>query len=122
MIYLVADTHGTDIKDERIKKGDTLIHLGDFCWGRLPTHSTNILVIGNHDNALQASRFDFSCDGLILGTAFLTHEPVERLPKGCHINICGHLHGNHWPDYGFERKAFHRLLEPGVLYDYETFR
>lgn len=121
MIHLIADTHGTDIRDGRIKKGDTLIHLGDFCWGKLPEQSTNILVIGNHDNALQASRFDFSCDGLILGTAFLTHEPVERLPKGCHINICGHLHGNHWPDYGFERKAFHRLLEPGVLYDFATF-
>lgn len=123
MIYLVADTHGSDISDPRFQRGDTLIHLGDFMWGKLPDEMTLVLIRGNHDNSpLQADRFHLACDGLVLGNALLTHEPVERLPKGCHINICGHLHENHWPDYGFERKAFHRLLAPRRIYELDDFK
>lgn len=121
MIYFVADTHGESIIWP-IRHGDTLIHVGDYVSGPMPPFIKKILVRGNHDSPEAEAAFLFACDGLLIENLWITHEPVERLPKGAHINVCGHLHDNHWPDYGFERKPFHFLLKPGEVYDIDTIR
>jgi calcineurin-like phosphoesterase family protein len=104
--------------NERVTWADTVIHLGDVAIGprtlvedqirRLS--GKKILIRGNHDRSGSNSwwmdhGFDFSCDAMMFGGHWLTHEPAERLPfesqgtKGSTtLNIHGHLH-NIW--HGF---------------------
>jgi calcineurin-like phosphoesterase family protein len=118
----------------RVEEGDTVIHLGDVGIGRksdiesilreLP--GRKILVRGNHDRE-KSNRwwmnhgFDFSCDAMMWGNWWLTHEPAKQLPweegSSCEGNIHGHLH-NIWD--GFVKRepqaadvpAFTRLNNP----------
>lgn len=119
MIYIITDTHGKDI-DIELGKKDVLIHLGDYEHGSMCRFGTKILVKGNHDEGAPLDQFDLICNGLLLELKYfgiyLTHEPVERLPRGASFNVCGHLHNNDPEDYGYKIKKFHRILKPGELY------
>lgn len=94
---------------ERVRAEDTIIHLGDVGIGQksqideilrqLPGHK--ILIRGNHDRDKSNSwwmdhGFDFSCDAMMWGNWWLTHEPAQKLPwtegPSCLGNIHGHLH------------------------------
>lgn len=100
---------------------DTIIHLGDVGIGpkqgivdvlrRLK--GRKIVIRGNHDREKSNSwwmdhGFDFSCDALMFGNWWLTHEPAKALPwqEGLHCmgNIHGHLH-NIWDGFGKEGEA-----------------
>jgi hypothetical protein len=108
-MYLIADTHGQDVKC-----CGELIHLGD-CNGSKVLAPQAILIRGNHEEKTDFTQFDYICDGLILNNVLFTHEPQERLPKGCHFNICGHLHDDNPDDYGFIKKEFHIILPANKL-------
>lgn len=118
-IYIVSDTHGSDIIFDH--PNDILIHLGDYESGDIQGFKSLILIKGNHDMD-DSEIFDLIVDGMIINHALLTHEPVERLPKSCHINIHGHLHGNNYEDYGYLQKPFHRLLAPNILYKLDEIK
>jgi len=90
-----------------------LIHLGDSEGSKIIAKGKTILIRGNHD--ISTKGFDMICDGLMKWHIWFTHEPAERLPKGAHYNIHGHLHGNSYSDYGYEKKKFHIELEPNKL-------
>lgn len=111
-IYLIADTHGKDIVLPLNCK--TLVHLGDYEKGKISGDAIKILVKGNHDLS-QNEVFDFETDALLLDNIYFTHEPQERLPKGGHYNICGHIHDNDPLDYGFVIKKFHIVLPANKL-------
>ena len=91
-----------------VKPEDVTIHLGDVAIGNrravkdmlqdIP--GRKILIRGNHDwnhsnSWWMENGFDFSCDAMIFRGAWLTHRPAEALPKGCNVNVHGHLH-NIW--------------------------
>jgi calcineurin-like phosphoesterase family protein len=113
--------------NERVTWADTVIHLGDVAIGPRglvenqirSLNGKKILIRGNHDRASSNSwwmdhGFDFSCDAMMFGNCWLTHEPAKKLPydtmdvaNGC-FNIHGHLH-NIWhgfaPNAGDEKDA-----------------
>jgi len=127
-IYLTTDTHFNHANmvvycgrpsnfDELIWKGfkelkedDTLIHLGDFCFGNdTETHfkfmgivkCKTVLVKGNHDRKSDSwylsHGWDFVCEQFVntyFGKKILfSHEPKKDL-GGCDLNIYGHFHNN----------------------------
>lgn len=98
--------------NDRVKPGDTVIHVGDFCnrgcnrgvpgSRKKPEeyeamlNGKIIFVYGNHDrnNGLR-----FTIDTMIMPVggrlAFIQHRPIEReeeLPAFCKFVICGHVH------------------------------
>ena len=117
-VYLVGDTHGYPIE---IKNKDALlIHLGDAEDTEIIGECrTKILIRGNHDEETIGKcfneTFDLIVDSLVMYDVFFTHEPAERLPKGCCLNIHGHLHDLSYSDYGYEQKPFHIRLIPHEL-------
>lgn len=115
MIYVITDTHGTDLLDVPTDC-TTLIHLGDYETGLLPD-CYKILVRGNHDNKDSEEEFDLVVDGLMLDHIWFTHEPAFSLPLGAHYNAHGHLHENNYQDYGYINKPFHIRLTPHVFYN-----
>lgn len=94
--------------NERVRPGDTVIHLGDVAIGsrqhiekqiRL-LNGRKILIRGNHDLRSSCSwwmdhGFDFACDAMIFRGCWLTHHPSNFLPPKSELNIHGHLH-NIW--------------------------
>lgn len=124
MTYLVADTHGADINIPQ--DGRALIHLGDWIKGKIAHPGGSILpalilIRGNHDNNVNLEKFDIITDGILIDGIWLSHEPVERLPKGAHLNVHGHLHDNNYEDYGYIKKPFHVCLVPGKFYELSGF-
>lgn len=125
MIYLVADTHGKNIVMP--KDCHALIHLGDWCGGDILYEDNligspfKILVRGNHDKNVKANIFSLIADGILIDGIWFSHEPVDHLPKGAHLNVHGHLHENDYEDYGYVKKPFHVCLTPNVIYTLEGF-
>ena len=115
MLYVITDTHGAELP--AVPAGATLLHLGDWEHGARAPAGAAILVRGNHDGASgPLGSFDLVCDGVIIGEVLYTHEPVERLPRGCVWNVHGHLHDDRYEEYGYQRRPFHFRLEPARLY------
>ena len=98
--------------NERVKPGDTVIHVGDFCnIGRNrgvpgqrhpPEYYESLLngkiifITGNHD---KHNGLKFSIDTMVMPVgkklAFIQHRPIERgceVPDFCEFVICGHVH------------------------------
>ena len=115
-VYIISDTHFED-KDcllmdpewitpqehidkikKVVRKGDTLIHLGDVGNGEWLTQvpaSRKILITGNHDVLSKVSQyFDEVYTGplFIADRLLLSHEPVFGLEDFA-WNIHGHCHG-----------------------------
>lgn len=113
-VYIISDTHFNDsdcklmdpnwitpqehidIIKQDVRKGDTLIHLGDVgdasYLDELKCHK--VLITGNHDVMSKvASHFDEVYDGplFIADRILLSHEPIEGL-EGFAMNIHGHDH------------------------------
>jgi calcineurin-like phosphoesterase family protein len=97
--------------NQTVKPEDLVIHLGDVIIGPRQRakewldslNGRKILIRGNHDRDKSnlwwsSNGFSFSCDGLLFRNAWLSHEPVRRLPPGAEINIHGHLH-NIWSGF-----------------------
>lgn len=96
-------------KLKKIKKGDTVIHLGDFCigsdvewhekWNTALKDVKRILVKGNHDRKSNHWYYDhgwdFVCDQMsdhfFKRYVTLSHKPILGIQN---INIHGHLHTN----------------------------
>jgi predicted phosphodiesterase len=116
MIYVITDTHGSDLSHLELTGKDTLIHLGDWCGSPLPAGCRNVLVQGNHDYGYLKSEFDLVVDGFLLNHVWFTHEPAFTLPLGAHHNVHGHLHTHDYEDYGYVKKSFHRRVFPNKLY------
>lgn len=118
--YLISDTHGLNIKVP--DDCETLIHLGDWESGDINDYgSTIILIKGNHDPE-ENDEFDMTVDGMAIGKYYFSHEPMERLPKGTYINIHGHMHGEKYSDFGYEKKPFHREILPNTFYILEDIK
>lgn len=98
-----------------VKPEDLVLHLGDVFIGKqegwnyiypfLP--GRKVLVRGNHDRNhsngwWMEHGFDFSCDGMLFRSVWLSHEPAQSLPEGAVLNFHGHLH-NIW--HGFHKNA-----------------
>jgi len=113
MIYVVADTHGTNIEFESLPE-DILIHCGDWEMGEIKTAAKKILVFGNHD-FMPPKPFDFACDGLLLDHIWFTHEPAFSMPLGAHLNVCGHVHETDMNDLGYREKPWHKVLPPNTI-------
>lgn len=115
--------------NEVVKPGDTLFHIGDWCWfgpDRKHYHEqmmnkykdgiTHHLVLGNHDrlNPFDYVELGFASvhTSLKLEAAFghtliLNHDPaVHDVVKDKGILICGHVHGLF--------KLSHRTINVGV--------
>lgn len=98
--------------NERVKPGDTVVHVGDFCnCGRNrgvpgskkpPEYYESVLngkiifVQGNHD---RNNGLKYGIDTMVMEVgrklAFIQHRPVEReeeVPPFCNFVICGHVH------------------------------
>jgi len=97
--------------NERVRPEDTVIHLGDVAIGKKEyiapqvrlLNGNKILIRGNHDKHGSLSwwadnGFQFACDGMIFRGCWLTHYPSNSLPRGCDLNIHGHLH-NIWDGF-----------------------
>lgn len=147
-IFAISDTHfGHDrlhelgrpfgfsdriLKALSVRKGDLLIHCGDFCIGDDEKHMADfkeaakdfkikILVRGNHDGKSDAwymeHGFDFVCKSFVnryFGKKILfTHIPVRKHETdNIDFNVHGHMHGNG-----------HRLTgELGEIYNPEWHR
>jgi calcineurin-like phosphoesterase family protein len=113
-VYIISDTHFDDfdcklmdpdwitpqehmeIIKQNVRKGDTLIHLGDVgnpdYLDELKCYK--VLITGNHDVLSKvASHFDEVYTGplFIADRLVLSHEPLERLENFA-MNIHGHVH------------------------------
>lgn len=94
-----------------VKPGDTVWHLGDFCFGRPSLwyagrlNGIKRLVLGNHDTLRPEEYMQHfaSIHGAVkLKNMVLTHIPVHPQQKGRYpANIHGHLHA-------------HRVMVPNV--------
>ena len=85
--------------ERMIKPEDTLIHLGDVTWGKIPKFPCKtILVKGNHDfdtcKYYMNHGFDFACSSFTMtygGVDILfTHKPAIFHEHD--LNVHGHLH------------------------------
>lgn len=113
-VYIISDTHFEDsdcklmdpnwitpqehmkIIKQDVRRGDTLIHLGDVgnpdYLDELKCYK--VLISGNHDVLSKvASHFDEVYTGplFIADRILLSHEPIEGLENWC-WNIHGHIH------------------------------
>ena len=98
--------------NERVKPGDTVVHVGDFCncghnrgvpGSRKPPeyyeerlNGKIVFIYGNHD---RNNGLKYSIDSAVMEVgrkpAFIQHRPVERdeeVPAFCSLVICGHVH------------------------------
>lgn len=119
---------------QTVKPEDTLLHLGDvgidkaegpdgFMKYVRDWPGRKILVRGNHDQKsvmwYMDHGFDFACDAMIFRGAWLTHKPwLGELPKGCFVNVHGHLH-NVWSGFISEdpsqQDEFSEVYKKGCL-------
>lgn len=113
-VYIISDTHFDDsdckfmdpdwitpqehmeIIKQSVRKGDTLIHLGDVGDASYldELKCYKVLITGNHDVLSKvASHFDEVYDGplFIADRILLSHEPIKGL-EGFAMNIHGHDH------------------------------
>lgn len=113
-VYIISDTHfddsdcklmdpdwitpqeHIDIIKQDVRKGDTLIHLGDVGDASYldELKCYKVLITGNHDVMSKvASHFDEVYDGplFIADRILLSHEPIEGLESFA-MNIHGHDH------------------------------
>jgi len=115
-VYIISDTHFDDsdcklmdpnwitpqkhmeIIKQDVRKGDTLIHLGDVgnpnYFDELKCYK--VLITGNHDVLSKvANHFNEVYTGplFIADRILLSHEPIEGLEDWC-MNIHGHDHGH----------------------------
>ena len=88
--------------NNKIRKDDTVIHLGDFAFGskeeikelRNKLNGNIILIRGSHDKKITGSLGFLIVNGSIeLENFILSHYPLKKegIPKGL-INIHGHMH------------------------------
>lgn len=117
--------------NSRIKPGDTVMHVGDFCCkgGERGVSGTKtkangwecilngkwIFILGNHDSN-NTVRFGIYSAVVDVGPikAFVVHRPPERLceiPDFCELVICGHVHEKWKWNWCEERKP---MLNVGV--------
>lgn len=104
------DMHGFMISawNSVVRKGDKVIHLGDFCWGEkyLPIagelNGLKYLVLGNHDALASAKylKYFHKVMGVMqFDDCVLTHIPVHDSQKYRYKrNIHGHLHSKNLAD------------------------
>lgn len=97
-----------------VRAEDHVFHLGDVfigektIWDEIRPQLTGHIHLtrGNHDKKSPTwyleHGFDSCNDGFMFRGVWLTHKPAESLPRGCYLNIHGHLH-NIW--HGFHRNA-----------------
>jgi calcineurin-like phosphoesterase family protein len=120
-VYIISDTHFDDsdckLMDPdwitpqehmkkikaKVRKGDTLIHLGDVGDASYldELKCYKVLITGNHDVMSKvASHFDEVYNGplFIADRILLSHEPIFGLEKIC-VNIHGHNHAGPWLTY-----------------------
>ena len=117
-VYLISDTHFDDsdcklmepgwispkehikIINEKVKKADYLIHLGDVGnpeWLNEIKCKNRVLIMGNHD--VSKTKYEPYFKEIYSGPVFiaekilLSHEPIKGLEGVC-LNIHGHDHGN----------------------------
>ena len=115
-VYIISDTHFDDLDckfmdpnwitpqehmeiiKQEVRKGDTLIHLGDVgnpdYLDELKCYK--VLITGNHDVLSKvASHFDEVYTGplFIADRLVLSHEPIQGLEDWCY-NIHGHDHAS----------------------------
>lgn len=86
--------------NEKAKKEDLVIHLGDFCLGnkekirevRKRLNGTIILIKGNHDKAVKED-FIIINGNIQIENFLFSHRPLPKkeIPKGF-INVHGHIH------------------------------
>ncbi len=82
--------------NEKVKKEDLVIHLGDFAFKgrakefREQLNGTILLIEGNHDSKTNEGFIKVQ-GNLIIGNKIFSHRPLERIPKGF-FNIHGHIH------------------------------
>ena len=101
--------------NERVRPEDTVICLGDVAIGKKEhiapqlklMNGRKILIRGNHDKHSSLSwwadnGFQFACDAMVFRGCWLTHYPATVLPRGCDLNLHGHLH-NIWNGFHPER-------------------
>lgn len=137
-VYIISDTHfedsdckymdpdwitpqeHIDIIKQKVRKSDTLIHLGDVGNGQwleqLPA-CHKVLITGNHDVLSKVSKyFDEVYTGplFIADRILLSHEPIYGLENFC-CNIHGHNHAA-----GDESNINHINLAANV-YNYQVF-
>jgi len=114
-----------------LTKDDTLIHLGDICFGKPatvhreiiePLPCKKILVIGNHDNKrdewYKSHGWDEVYQTYTYEGIMFTHKPSTtlnfcwRFPniEVMDINIHGHLHNTGHHDDEFDLQPWHKLL------------
>ena len=88
--------------NERVKKEDLVIHLGDFGFGNIDKlkeirkrlNGLILLVMGNHDkNKILNQDFIVIKEPILIDNLIFTHYPLEKneIPKGFK-NIHGHIH------------------------------
>lgn len=134
-VYIISDTHFDDfdcklmdpdwitpqehmeIIKQNVRKGDTLIHLGDVgnpdYLDELKCYK--VLITGNHDVLSKvASHFDEVYTGplFIADRLVLSHEPLEGLE-----NFAMNIHGH---DHGYTFRHNHINLASNV-YDFKIF-
>ena len=94
--------------NNKVSKDDTIIHLGDFCFGNKEKtqeiaqrlNGKKILIMGNHDDSRNVKWFmDCGFDEvyrysvLFQNYFILSHEPIAYL-KAPFVNLYGHVHGS----------------------------
>lgn len=86
--------------NNKVKKDDLVIHLGDFGLGKEPDirnirnklNGTIILIKGNHDYKITKKLNFLIIEGnLKIGNIVFSHHPLLDIPKGF-FNIHGHIH------------------------------
>ena len=120
-VYIISDTHFDDsdcklmnpnwitpqehmnIIKQEVRRGDTLIHLGDVGNASYldELKCYKVLITGNHDIMSKvASHFDEVYNGplFIADRILLSHEPIQGLENFC-LNIHGHVHNGYTVKY-----------------------
>ncbi len=124
-----------DLWNKEVSAGDTVYHLGDFCFSKNYEEICSILnqlkgqiimIKGNHDNRQYMNRLYI--DGYIAGffeykeiniqeiPAVLFHFPISSWHKQGHgsLHLHGHCHGNHRDSHG-------KMLDVGLDSAYNIF-
>ena len=100
--------------NDTLRSGDTLYHIGDWCWGRPERNHhfykimkkyrndiTHILILGNHDNLKPFTYVDIGFQSVHTSLSFnfngqryiLCHDPsVYTMIKDDDFLLCGHVH------------------------------
>ena len=139
-VYIISDTHfedsdcklmdpnwitpqeHIDIINRKVRRPDTLVHLGDVGNGEWLTQipaSRKVLVTGNHDKLSEVSKyFDEIYTGplFIADRILLSHEPIFGLEGWC-WNIHGHDHDPSYPKKGIQ----HHYNLAANVYHFQVF-